>query len=279
MNASDFFQNWQGKVMISGCLEAVTGLHIGGSQTGIDIGGVDNIIIRQQSDGRPYIPGSSLKGKMRSLTERARNKPLVEVVRGRNPIRQHQCQDNVAEVCEVCKVFGLPGQKKHSQPTRLIVRDGKLLDKLYVTEPDGKRTLRNWDDSDVSTDMPFSEVKNEVAIDRITSAAMPRPVERVPAGARFSYSMVFDIFEKADKDHLGLVFESMRLLENDYLGGYGSRGSGQIRFESVEVTWRSKNDYRSGGDGIEIGAGWTLNEISGKFETEIKPKLKLNAAS
>ena len=273
MKASDFFQNWQGKVMISGCLEAVTGLHIGGSQTGIDIGGVDNVIIRQQSDGRPYIPGSSVKGKMRSLTERARNKTLVQVVGGRNPIWQHQCDDRAAEACEVCKVFGLPGQKQNSQPTRLIVRDGKLLDKLYVTQPNGKRILRNWDDSDVSTDLPFSEVKNEVAIDRITSAAMPRPVERVPAGARFGYSMVFDIFEKADKDHLGLVFESMHLLENDYLGGYGSRGSGQISFESVQITWRSKADYRSGGKGTVIVRNLALSEIAEKFETEIKPKL------
>ncbi len=273
MNTLDFFQNWQGKVMISGCLEAVTGLHIGGSETGIEIGGVDNIIIRQQPDGRPYIPGSSLKGKMRSLTERAHNKELIEVVRGRNPIRQHQCNNEEDEACKVCKVFGLPGQKKNSQPTRLIVRDGKLLDELYVTESDGKRNLRNWDDPDVSTDMPFSEVKNEVAIDRITSAAMPRPVERVPAGARFSYDIVFDIFEDADKDHLGLVFESMRLLENDYLGGYGSRGSGQIRFESVKITWRSKTDYRSGGSGTVVGGDLNLSEIAEKFETEIKTKL------
>ena len=271
MNTLNFFQNWQGKVMISGCLEAVTGLHIGGSQTGIDIGGVDNIIIRQQPDERPYIPGSSLKGKMRSLTERARNKSLIKLPG--STIQQHQCDNEEAEACEVCKVFGLPGQKKNSQPTRLIVRDGKLLDELYVTEPDGKRKLQNWDDSDVSTDMPFSEVKNEVAIDRITSAAMPRPVERVPAGARFSYDMVFDIFEDADKDHLGLVFESMRLLENDYLGGYGSRGSGQIRFESVKITWRSKTDYRSGGSGTVVGDNLDLSAIAGKFETEIKTKL------
>ena len=126
MNTLNFFQNWQGKVMISGCLEAVTGLHIGGSQTGIEIGGVDNIIIRQQLDERPYIPGSSLKGKMRSLTERAHNKLLTQVASsGGEPIRQHQCNDNEPEVCEVCKVFGLPGHKKHSQSTRLIVRDGK----------------------------------------------------------------------------------------------------------------------------------------------------------
>ena len=142
-----------------------------------------------------------------------------------------------------------------------------------MTQPDGKRLLQNWDDSNVDTDLPFSEVKNEVAIDRITSASMPRPVERVPAGARFSYDMVFDIFEDADKDHLGLVFESMRLLENDYLGGYGSRGSGQIRFESVKITWRSKTDYRSGGSGTVVGDNLDLSEIAEKFDTEIKTKL------
>lgn len=275
MDKSTFFENWQGKVLITGTIEAITGLHIGGSQTGIEIGGVDNIIIRQQVDGRPYIPGSSLKGKMRSLIERARGKNLVKVIdTNRGGIWQHQCRGQ--EPCEICKVFGLPGEEQNSEPIRLIVRDCRLLDELYVTEADGKRILR-WDDASIRTDLPFAETKTEVTIDRITSAAVPRPVERVPAGARFDYNLVFDVYNAGDKDHLSLVFEGMRLLENDYLGGYGSRGSGQIRFESVDIRWRSRSAYASGKSGEDLAKGLKLEDIAERFEPEIK--VKLNGAA
>ena len=116
MDKQTFFESWKGKVFVSGTIEAVTGLHIGSTETGVEIGGLDNVVIRDQITGRPYIPGSSLKGKMRSLLERALGKPLVEIVRGR--IWQHQCKNTVP--CDLCKVFGLPGEEEQSEPTRLI---------------------------------------------------------------------------------------------------------------------------------------------------------------
>ena len=58
----------QGKYIIQGKIKVLTGLHIGGPTTGLNIGGVDNIVIKD-AKGKPYIPGSSLKGKMRSLLE------------------------------------------------------------------------------------------------------------------------------------------------------------------------------------------------------------------
>lgn len=265
-----FFENWMGKVFVAGEIEAVTGLHIGGSATGLDIGGIDNIIIRDEITRRPYIPGSSLKGKMRSLLERSMGKPLEEVIRGR--VWQHQCRDT--SPCELCKVFGLPGEEEQSEPTRLIVRDAHLEDMLCVTEPDGSRQRILWTDARVRTDLPFSENKTEVTLDRITAAAVPRQVERVPAGALFGYSFVFDVYEEADKDHLKLLFQAMDLLEGDYLGGYGTRGSGQIRFETIQVTWKSKEAYASGGIGTELqNLPETPADLVQQFEAVVKNQL------
>jgi CRISPR-associated protein Csm3 len=89
----------------------------------------------------------------------------------------------------------------------------------------------------------FTEIKTENAINRLTSRANPRKVERVPAGVVFFGEMAFHLFAKEDPELLKVVFEGMRLLEDDYLGGYGSRGSGKVRFENIEVVFRPKAYY------------------------------------
>ena len=157
----------------------------------------------------------------------------------------------------------------------MIVRDGHLQDELYVTETDGTRLKRKWTDSSVRTDLPFSEAKTEVTIDRITSAAQPRQLERVPAGALFDYSFVFDLYDEVDKDHLKLLFQGMDLLEGDYLGGYGSRGSGQIRFDTFEVRWKSKGMYREGGEATPLqGLSDSLADVIKNYHAQIKSKLQ-----
>ena len=246
-NPSDL--NFYGKVVISGHLVARTGLHIGGSQGGMDIGGVDKIVIRDRLTNQPYVPGSSLKGKMRALVERARGKTtlanMVQVVAGgptREPIRIHMCND---PACEVCLVFGrnnvlqgIPraeGNERlkidQSTPTRLIVRDSRLT-KNSVGEL-GNRDL----------DQLYTEVKWEVGIDRITSAANPRQMERVLAGARFRFNIAYSVLTRADADNFIVVLEGLRLLEDDYLGGLGSRGSGQVAFTNLRLNWRSRKFY------------------------------------
>ena len=104
----------------------------------------------------------------------------------------------------------------------------------------------------LSLDRPYTEVKTEVAIDRVTSAANPRPVERVPAGAVFGPGeMVYTIYSsddgrcnaKQDVDHLGTLFEGMALLEHDYLGGMGSRGSGKVAFQNISLSLRKQDGY------------------------------------
>jgi len=220
-----------GKVIITGKIETRTGLSIGGSRAGLEIGGVDNPVIKDV-EGKPYIPGSSLKGKMRCLLERAERKELTTSL-GKARIHVCEREDDYKKCC-VCKIFGLPGEKEFGGPTRLIVRDS------FLTDESAKR-LR-----ELPTDMEYTEIKFENAIDRITSAANPRQTERVPAGAEFNFEMIYNVFCDDDKNDLRHVFKAMKLLEDDYLGSSGSRGYGKIRFKDIEVFWNPIKSYESG---------------------------------
>lgn len=222
----------KGRVFFNFEIEAVTGLHIGGSDTGIQIGGVDKTVIREVLTNRPYIPGSSLKGKMRSLMEKYNNKKQNQRI-GQGAI--HSCEDETEYgTCKVCQVYGLPGERTFATPGRLIVRDTKLTAESAKKLEDLGRT-----------DLPYTEVKTEVSIDRVTSAANPRQLERVPAGVSFGPAeMVYSIYEGAgckaadDIERLGAVIEGMQLLEDDYLGGSGSRGSGKVSLHKIRMQFR-----------------------------------------
>ncbi len=104
-------------------------------------------------------------------------------------------------------------------------------------------------------DDELTEVKSENAIDRITSQANPRTLERVPAGARFQVRMVVDVLCEEDKCLPALVAEGMRLIEDDCLGGGGSRGSGRVRFSGLRLVWRGRGFYASGAPQQELLAG------------------------
>jgi len=145
--------------------------------------------------------------------------------------------------CDVCQVFGVPGERDFATPTRLVVRDAFLSD-------ESAQKLEN-----AQTDLPYTEVKTEVSIDRVTSAANPRQMERVPAGAVFCQAeMVFSLYEgegcsaKEDLNRLNVLLEGMQLLEEDYLGGLGSRGSGKIKFRNIQVEFRGKEERKALGD-------------------------------
>jgi CRISPR-associated protein Csm3 len=241
----------QGKVIISGQIEAVTGLHIGGAAAGLDIGGIDNPIIRHAVTRQPYIPGSSLRGKMRCLLDRHGGKRLNKNI-GKD-VRIHECDSREEYArCEVCQLFGItPGEHRdfgNLMPTRLIVRDAYLLN-----GDKSKRGSAGWLEA-AKTDMPYTEVKVEVAIDRITSAAVPRQNERVPAGAVFEpLELVVSLYSREDVGYLPSVFKALELLEDDYLGGYGSRGSGKIRFRNLNVTLKSRDYYERKAAILELG--------------------------
>ncbi len=232
----------KGRVFLTFDIEAVTGLHIGGSETGIEIGGVDKVVIRDPITNRPYIPGSSLKGKVRSLLEKYRGLPLNRNIGG---TAIHSCdRPEVYPTCDVCQVFGVPGEVDFATPTRLVVRD------VHLTEKSHQILTQQ-----AHTDLPYTEVKTEVSIDRVTSAANPRRMERVPAGAVFGPAeLVYSVYEgkdgnapiadpKKDVERLRTLVEGLQLLEDDYLGGLGSRGSGKVKLQEIKVSVRPGGKY------------------------------------
>jgi CRISPR-associated protein Csm3 len=240
MSENTLSVNLYGRVFIRGNIKVLTGLHIGSPGT-MSIGGVDNAIIRDPLTNRPYIPGSSLRGKLRSLWEKLQGASLTQYIsstKGKE-VRIHVCNDPTEYAkCLVCPIYGVPGDKPSSSPTRLIVRD------TFIDDETAEQL-----DTELRTDLPLAEVKWETAIDRVTSAATPRPIERIPAGVTFTnFEMIYSIYEAGDLDRFIHVIDAMQLLEDDYLGGLGSRGSGKICFTDIELSVRAtrpKNNYRT----------------------------------
>lgn len=245
-----------GRMFIQGAIEVKTGLHIGGSGGAFAIGTVDNPVLVDQVTGQPYIPGSSLRGKMRSLTEKYLGK-----VTGQNidRIQIHSChqrdrsqQDNEAEYreCPICNIYGITAEG-YNLPTRLVIRDVPLTEAAV-------RKLR-----DARMALPYTEVKTEVSIDRVTSQAVPRDVERVPAGAIFGpMELVYSIYQPQDVTWLSHLIDGMELLEDDYLGGMGSRGSGKIVFRDLELSLKTANNYRQP---VVLGKFDTLQAVSAQW--------------
>ncbi len=197
------------KIVFTGKIVLKTGLHIGGSNTALNIGGPDNYVVRNPLNNLPYIPGSSLKGKLRSLSELYNN----EFSDKGGPSRDPQSKAG--------RLFGTSADNNSGHASRLIVRDAEL-------DVSDEAFFRN-------TELPYTEAKTEADINRITSKANPRTFERVPAGAKFNYEMVLNIFEGEDENKLkATLTQAKKLLEDDYLGGNGSRGYGKIAFEEEQ---------------------------------------------
>lgn len=238
-----------GKIKFTGELECLTGLHIGASKEGAEIGALDSPVARDPLTLEPYIPGSSLKGKLRSLLEKA-NPELLPNRDGGSGISRHECNDwdkgenrnrnysqNIAYPgalqCPVCRLFGSAGlaEKNRNFPSRVKVRDLRLLNGDVLKE--------------VDTGLLYTEWKFENSIDRITSSANPRNLERVPRGAKFQLSIVYDAEDletlAQDMDNIRLAIQ---LLCDDALGGHGARGYGQVRLDITEIEARTIDYYR-----------------------------------
>ena len=193
------------KIKLTTTMSVLTGLHIGGSKESVEIGGIDSPVIKMATkSGQPYIPGSSLKGKMRCL---------LEQVNGATAVGMDDTVNNL---------FGFA---RKDQPSKIIVRDAYLTDES-VKLLEACRDL----------DMPFTENKFENTIDRIKGVAEhPRQIERVPAGAEFHVEMVINVWDDDEENKLmELVRQGISLLENDYIGGSGSRGYGQVSFAPLK---------------------------------------------
>ncbi|MFH1761477.1 MAG: type III-A CRISPR-associated RAMP protein Csm3, partial [bacterium] len=180
----------------------------------MEIGGNDNPIIKNPVTNDPYIPGSSLKGKMRSLMEWK-----LGMVTPKGDV--HNCG---RPDCQVCRIFGTSNSKDGdgAGPTRLVVRDAHINHK--------------WRMEMLEKDLLITEEKHENSINRITAVANPRPIERVVPSAEFDLEMTYKIMDmgdggKADEDNFQIVLDALKAVENDALGGAGSRGCGKVKFE------------------------------------------------
>ncbi|MDM1406642.1 type III-A CRISPR-associated RAMP protein Csm3 [Myroides sp. DF42-4-2] len=200
-----------GKIIIKGELKVLTGLAIGGNKSGIDIGALDNpvIKIKKGNINTPYIPGSSLKGKLRSLLAKAAGSKNVED-------DKNLMSSNESEFRYLASVFGFtPTSKdKTAQEALLKVRD-----------------------SFIKAGSSFEEVteeKTENTIDRVTGKATPRPIERVLPDTVFEMDLCLDVYDlEIAKEHLALLDLGLELLQEDYLGGGGTRGNGRVQTHVV----------------------------------------------
>ncbi len=238
------------KIIVGGSIELKTGLHIGGNKESFEIGGMDNPVIRDPITNLPYIPGSSIKGRMRSELEWY----LVDEV-----------SNNVSNDYRIVDLFGLGANQKvkkdgvnidKDRPTRLIVRDAypEGYDKLKFDQPIRKQlesdefkntTIGLWSRLDMG--LSFTEWKKENTIKRIDGSATPRDMERAPAGSKFNFEFVFIHFKGDNiKQNLDNFREAVCLVEDSYLGGSGSRGCGKVKFSIDKIEIHNKEYYKEG---------------------------------
>jgi CRISPR-associated protein Csm3 len=272
-----------------------TGLHIGGGGETLDIGGIDKPVIRDPLTRQPYLPGSSIKGKLRAILERLLGKPLNR--KGSRDTFRYESDDVIhgftdlggqpaiefegAATCQISRLFGSTGvrcwiprdmaeaegleilrggpvSKQHSllgteqlfakvigrnSPARLMVRDCHL---MHESAEELKR---------IDTGLYMTEWKFENGLDRVTAAANPRQVERVPADSRFSFELVYTVEnpEQVQEDMKNIVL-ALAILEDDALGGHGSRGYGKIEFQNFQFFYRDYHNLMQSTEGaIELG--------------------------
>ena len=212
---------------IEATLELVTGLRIGAGDSEMHIGGVDNTVIKHPHTQSPYIPGSSLKGKMRSLLE-WRSGAVKEAALGWNDYEKAPGAQQ-PEVKRILQLFGISGDAKLGVeqmgtigPTRVSFWDCNL-------NPEWEKQIR-------ADNFALTEVKSENRINRISGVAEhPRQTERVPAGAQFDFRLSVKQLAGDSDDLLNTVLQGLKLLELDSVGGSGSRGYGKVKFVGLKI--------------------------------------------
>ena len=194
-----------GKILIRCDLEVCTGMHIGGSSAFSAIGAVDSPVVRDPYTGLPIVPGSSLKGKLRTLLARSLCQDIENM------------PDLSADDARILRLFGSAEPVRRS---RLQFADAFLTNAEALSNKGVRVT----------------EVKTENTISRANAQATPRQIERVIAGAVFGISIVYDVTDPAQvEEDLALLAKGMKLLQMDYLGGHGSRGSGRVSLKNFAL--------------------------------------------
>lgn len=206
-------------LLIQGRIEVVTGLRIGASAESMEISGLDNPILRNPATLEPFIPGSSLRGRMRSLAEWF----YGELPASGDPTKP--AKGRCARVFGVAASDSNKGEEPSGiGPTRLLVRDAAL-------SQASRERLQALN--------PITEVKSENSINRLTAKATPRPMERVLPGVSFDLELVYRIFDlgdggREDREAFEVVKNALALVELDALGGGGSRGNGKVLFKDLQ---------------------------------------------
>lgn len=203
-----------GKLIIDAKLKLITGMHIGAGNDFASIGAVDSVVVRDTLTKTPYIPGSSLKGKMRYL--------LSKVLSDNGKLLDFKDEKE-----EIGRLFG----QIEKFESRLQFSD------IFLNSASIARL------EDLDTDLYLSEIKFENTINRITAGAKPRQLERVPAGAEFDFRLVYNVENEDDlKEDLKNINNMISLLESDYIGGNGTRGYGRVKFNDIKLRYKSFND-------------------------------------
>ena len=199
-----------GKILIQAELTVETGLHIGGSNDYAPIGAVDSVFVRDTFTRQPIIPGSSVKGKMRTLLAKARN--------GARMVQSPAEDEKV-----VRRLFGATGEKQ-------VLLSRLQFSDLFIN----RKAERKFEKLD--TDTYMGEVKFENTIERGTGTAMPRQIERVPRGTTFDFLLIYNIENEEElNEDMEVLAQGFRLLQLDYLGGHGSRGYGRVSFSDFFI--------------------------------------------
>lgn len=193
----------KGKLKIEAVLKVVTGLHIGGSSAFSPIGAVDSPVIQDTRTGRPIVPGSSLKGKLRTLLAKHLSSGTLSSTPNSDPE-------------DVKHLFGA------SDP--IVVSRLQFAD-AFVTNAEELSAVG------------LREVKFENGIDRCSGQANPRQIERVISGVKFGVVIIYDLSNESEiEEDMKNLATAMRLLQIDYLGGHGTRGSGRVSFEEIKLS-------------------------------------------
>jgi len=197
-----------GKLEISGVIESLTGLHIGGGSQFAAIGAVDSVVIKDIQDDLPMIPGSSLKGKLRSLLSK-------QLSFGELP-KEHNKDDD-----KIKRLFG-HAESKNPKTSRIYFSD------IFMSE-ESREELEN-------SDMDATEIKFENTITRSTGVANPRQIERAIKGIRYDMSLIYNIENESEiEEDFKLLKIAFKLLQYDYLGANGSRGYGRVDIKDLDV--------------------------------------------
>lgn len=196
------------KIKIEGTIELMTGLHIGGDDSFSAIGAIDSPVVRDPLTRGPIIPGSTLKGKMRSLLARDKGTVPAKGVKG----FENDCR-------EIKRLFGSSSDTSNAAGTGIQMSRLQFSDCFIINKEELPQIF---------------ETKFENTIDRLTSVANPRQMERVIRGAKFRFEIIYNVEEPTElEEDFANIGLGLALIENDYLGGGGTRGNGRVRFEDV----------------------------------------------